>query len=162
MVSNVSGWCVLRPGQLLVWGEWRLTPQTGMLSTSGHSAWRLMVGPAEATAARAARTRVEKCILTVGLGDMALKFCFGEIWDCLTGGCVGGERTPVEGREGGYLCFSLRPSCCPVQQMQRGPTTHPSSLGSWLPLSSPSLRQEHGVNIVCHDLPLPSHISIQE
>lgn len=66
----------------------KLTPQTGILSTSGQSAWRLTAGLAEATAARVAMARVANCIVAIGLRNV---FCGGRVelgvclWLCLEG-----------------------------------------------------------------------------
>jgi hypothetical protein len=141
----------IRLNTSLIWVDIKPTPQRGMLSTSGHSAWRLMAGLAEATAARAATMRVEKCILAVDMGferwvqvvsREKLGSCMCEVeseWNCV---CVREAARTGQARKRVFmlfLCsFSMLSDCCPPASTRCTEDCHPFSSPCPRPLPFPT------------------------
>jgi hypothetical protein len=137
----------IRLNTSLIWVDIKPTPQRGMLSTSGHSAWRLMAGLAEATAARAATMRVEKCILAVDMGfERWVQVVSREnlVLVCvklnLNGTVsVSGKQRELDKRGRGYLCFFSAPFLCSViAALQPAPGAQKIAIPSPLRALAPS------------------------
>ena len=100
--------------------EGELAPQTGIFSASGQSALRVRVaGVAVATAARAARRRVEKCIVRVVWGLEVVLVDLGRCWLSLRDGC--GVKKEIRGwmRSRKIPIYGLLPFCFRVLSVRR-------------------------------------------